>query len=250
MKTTLPNVLASYVALTSLVVGCDSVERRATEEEALRRRPPVATESLGQAMGTGERAMPKLPTAQDHFLFAVRRGDLEGAKRWRAAGGQLDGEEAVLVAAIRGTPRPDLIAWLVEEGAPIDAFDDSGRSALSWSAGRGESDYVDYFLTRGADLSSTDRLGRTPLHFAVFSGKASIVERMVAGGAELDAQDRVGSTALMYACAKNARDVVKVLEDAGANPSLVDALGRDAADRAHGDDNPCRNHSSQRSQRR
>ena len=246
MKITQPDLLAFCVALTSLVVGCDSAERRATEEEALRSRPPVATQSLGQAMGTGERAIPKLSTAHDHFLFAVRQGDLDGAKRWRAAGGRLDGEESVLVAAIRGTPRPDLIAWLVAEGAPIDALDDSGRSALSWSAGRGESEYVDYFLTRGADVSSADRLGRTPLHFAVFGGKASIVERMVAAGADVDTQDRLGSTALMYACAKNARDVVKALEDADADPSLVDALGRTAADRAHGEDNPCRDHSLER----
>ena len=210
----------------------------------------MATQSLDRAMGTGERAMPKLPTAQDHFLFAVRQGDLEGAKRWRAAGGRIDGEDAVLVAAIRGTPTPDLIAWLVEEGAPIEALDDSGRTALSWSAGRGESGYVDYFLARGADVSSADRLGRTPLHFAVFGGKASIGERMVAAGADVDAQDRVGSTALMYACAKNSRDVVKTLEDAHADPSLVDALGRTAADRAHGENNPCRSHSPEQSEQR
>jgi ankyrin repeat protein len=44
---------------------------------------------------------------------------------------------------------------------------------------------------------------------------------------------------LMYACAKNEADIVKTLRKRGADSAFKDKLGRTAAERAHGEDNPC-----------
>jgi ankyrin repeat protein len=223
-------------ALSSL--GCDG-RAREREEEALRNRPPVSTGTINQAM-SAEPAAPRLPTLDERLLLAIRQGDREGVERRLADGASIDRDAALLVAAVRGKGDRELLEWLVARGAGIDAADDAGRTPLSWAAGRGSLEIVSYLLEQEADATKADQLGRTPLHFAVFSGSEAVVERLLEAPVDVDAQDSLGSTALMYACAKNQRDVVQTLRERGADPDLRDKLGRTAAERAHGDPNPCR----------
>lgn len=233
-------MVVASVGLACAALSCDRGDRRAAEEDALRKRAPVKTATLEQAMGANERAVPKLPSAQDRFLFAVRQGDLEEAKRWLDKGAELDGKDAVLVAAVRGKGDLELIEWLIQSGAPLDAADDAGRTPLSWAASQGALRLVERLLGLGANVHRVDRLGRTPMHYATFSDETDVVEALLRAGADVNVQDLLGTTPLMYACSKNSRDMVGALHDAGADSTLVDKLGRTAAERAHGQGNPCR----------
>ncbi|MEM7436982.1 MAG: ankyrin repeat domain-containing protein [Myxococcota bacterium] len=245
---------ATVAVLVALGVGCDSAARRAAEEEAIRAEPPVQTGNLGDAMGARERVMPKLPTPQDRFMWAVREGDRTEAQRWLDKGavvGRLDGGDAevtggatqtgaaILVAGVRGKGDLAFVTWLVERGASIDEVDDAGRTPLSWAASEGDVDLVEFFVERGADVHRADRLGRIPLHYAVFSSDAGVVDALLKSNSNINAQDSLGSTALMYACGKNLPEVVAILERAGADKTLRDNLGRTIVERAHGDNNPC-----------
>jgi len=232
---------ALALGLAMLGFGCDRDRVRESEETALVERDPVSSAgSVNQALGTGERVVPRIPTSQDRLLVAIREGDKDATARSLAEGAKLAGQTASLVAAVRGEGDVAFVDWLVQQGAPIDAPDSSGRTPLSWAAGRGALDEVDYLLARGADIAKTDGLGRAPLHYAVFSGQAPVVERLLAASANVNLQDALGTTPLMYACAKNLPEVVQALRAAGADPSLEDKLGRTAPERAHGADNPCK----------
>lgn len=227
------------VAVVFLGFGCEEDEAvRAAREDALRRKPPVQTGSLNQAMAS-ERVTPTLPTPQDEFLTAVRKGDKKEAQRWIERGAVVE-DGAILVVAVRGSGDVELVRWLVERGAPVDQADSAGRSPLSWACGKRRSNVLSFLLKAGASIEQPDQLGRTPLHYAVFSGDAAVVAKLVDAGARVDVQDRLGTTPLMYACAKELPGVVEVLDAAKASWDLRDNLGRTARERAHGGIGACR----------
>jgi hypothetical protein len=241
-------MLTLILGLAALGFGCDRDRTRTAEETALVEREPVRSAgSVNQALGTGERIIPRLPTPQDQLLMSIREGNKEATARWLAEGASLGGDNtASLVAAVRGQGDLAYVDWLVQQGAPVDAPDASGRTPLSWAAGRGSLDELGYLIERGADVAKTDRLGRAPLHFAVFSGEVPVVERLLAASADVNLQDALGTTALMYACSKNQSQMVQALRAAGADPALKDKLGRTASERAHGNDSLCQVESSAR----
>lgn len=212
-------------------------ERRA-QEDALRKEPPVQTGNLNQAMGAGERIMPTLPTPQDRFVMAVRDGDRNEAERWLGRGATVD-SGSVLVVAVRSPGDIGLVRWLAELGAPIEQPDLSGRTPLSWAAGKRRDDVAEYLLSRGGRVDTSDQLGRTPLHYAVFGADTSLVEILIEAGANVDAQDGLGTTPLMYACAKSLPEVVETLDRAGARWDARDTLGRTAAERVHDSSGIC-----------
>ena len=230
--------LQASLALAALSLGCDDAKKREAEAEALKKKPPVQTGNIGQAM-QAERATPKLPTASDRLLLAIRSGDRNEAQHWLDAGASIDPKAPVLVAAVRGKGDLDFVDWLLAQGAGLDIPDAARRTALSWAAGQGDAGEASFLLKRGASVTSTDQLGRTPLHFAVFSGDATVVALLLEAGAAIDAQDSLGSTPLMYACAKNRPEVIQLLVDRGADRTVKDKLGRTAAERAHGEGNLC-----------
>lgn len=230
---------ALTTVLALCVLGCDRDAKREAEEQALQERPPVRSGNVTEVM-TAERITPRLPSAQDRLLLAIRAGDRARVAQQLEEGAKLDPNSALLVAAVRGEGDVAFLQWLVEEGAAIDIADESGRTPLSWAAGGGATDEARFLLKRGADIGKTDQLGRTPLHYAVFSGQVDTVTSLLEASADVNARDSLGSTPLMYACAKNQPEIVRTLRSEGADPKVKDNLGRTAAERAHGDDNPCR----------
>ena len=238
MTASLRLAIALIGGLVFLSAGCDRAEKREAEAEALRKKPPVQTGNIREAMGA-ERLAPKIPSADERLLIAIRGGDRARAHRWLDQGASIDAKAPVLVAAVRGKGDLAFIEWLVGAGAAVDVPDPAGRTPLSWAAGEGSVEEVTYLLAQGANVGTRDQLGRTPLHFAVFSEETEVVELLLNASADINAQDSLGTTPLMYACAKNQAAVIEALKARGADPGVKDKLGRTAAERAHGDENPC-----------
>lgn len=94
---------------------------------------------------------------------------------------------------------PDaLAAWLVEQGADINAGDKYKRTPLhhrsaSWKGG------VDALLDLGADIEARDYQGQTPLHAAANSHKPDAIRALVRRGAQVVAVDQRGQTPLKLA---------------------------------------------------
>ncbi len=81
----------------------------------------------------------------------------------------------------------------------IDLVDASGRTTLSWAAGKGDHDAVKSLLRCGADPSHADKDGWTPLHWSAFSDNHECVRSLLAAKADVNAKGRRRNTALCTA---------------------------------------------------
>jgi len=64
----------------------------------------------------------------------------------------------------------DVIGLLIDAGAPIDAADNRGRTALMIAAEQGHAALVEALLARGADRALTDKAGKRALDLATTAG--------------------------------------------------------------------------------
>lgn len=94
----------------------------------------------------------------------------------------------------------DLVRWLVEQGADLNAGDTYQRTPLhhrssSWIGG------VDLLLDLGANIEAEDYQGDTPLHAAAKSHKAENLAALIRRGASIEARSRQGHNVLHIALA-------------------------------------------------
>lgn len=90
----------------------------------------------------------------------------------------------------------ELVRWLVQRGADIEAVDSYGRTALHQHAMM-RSGKLAVFLELGANVKAVDSYGDTPLHFAAGSSfNASSVKQLVAYGADTKALNSYKQTPL------------------------------------------------------
>ncbi|HVS17711.1 MAG TPA: ankyrin repeat domain-containing protein, partial [Planctomycetota bacterium] len=106
------------------------------------------------------------------LFAAVRRGSREAVEALLAAGARAEvvalplgmSMTALFLAGEAG--RLDLITLLVEAGAPLDARNTLGQSALGWSLAFGRTAAVERLLELGATADQVDAMGRTPAALA------------------------------------------------------------------------------------
>ncbi|KAI9687465.1 MAG: hypothetical protein M1822_002075 [Bathelium mastoideum] len=118
---------------------------------------------------------------------------------------------------------------LLREELHADFRDGSGRSALSWAASLGQTDFVEYLLARpDVEPDSLDLKGRTPLSRAAESGQQQIV-RLLAKRRDVlaDSRDVSGRTPLSWAAARSRKDTVEFLiSSCGVDANSKDREGR------------------------
>jgi ankyrin repeat protein len=71
----------------------------------------------------------------------------------------------------------DVMALLIDAGAPINAVDNRGRTALMTAAELGRTAEVEALLARGADRNITDKGGKSAVDLAA---NASVREQLAA----------------------------------------------------------------------
>lgn len=106
----------------------------------------------------------------------------------------------------------ELVSWLVEQGADINARDNYGatplhKHAMSWCGN------TELLLDLGADIEAVDYQNETPLFAAAGSFKPKAVLTLVTKGANIGAKNKMGKTPLEKALAmcRNA-DIVNMAE--------------------------------------
>jgi hypothetical protein len=128
----------------------------------------------------------------------------------------------------------ELVRWLAEQGADLNARERYGRAPLDRHATVG-SDKVELLLELGADAQAKDAYGNTPLHTAAGFHKASSVRSLIASGADVQAENDGGLTPLAYALIRcqNAdiagmAPIAETLLEAGAKitPDMAEAVER------------------------
>lgn len=88
---------------------------------------------------------------------------------------------------------------LLEQGADMDARDQSGLMALHWAAARSHEDVVRILLDMGREIQAKDNEGMTALHHAASRGNERTVMALLKMGAERNVTDLHGWTPLQIA---------------------------------------------------
>ena len=108
-------------------------------------------------------------------------------------------------------------SFFAQRGAPIDARNVDGGTALFGAAEHQKPSTVALLLKNGADPNLSGRSGVTPLIAAAFQGNDRIAEDLLAHGADAKARDSTGKSAMVYAAARGFDDIVTRLLDAGVD---------------------------------
>src|SRR5262249_15411433 len=111
-----------------------------------------------------------------------------------------------------GLDQKEIVALLLDAGAPVNAKDAQGYTALHTAAFRGRAEIAKLLIDRGADVNGTASDGFTPLHQAAWRGNCAVARLLLAAGADVNARDDKGRTPLSWA--KHA-EMVQLLREHG-----------------------------------
>lgn len=78
----------------------------------------------------------------------------------------------------------EMLKWLVEHGAKVNAEDDQGVTPLIVAASLGKSEMVSYLMSKGADVNHVGNDHRTPASEAKANGHKEILSMLKAAGAD------------------------------------------------------------------
>jgi ankyrin repeat protein len=140
----------------------------------------------------------------------------EGAN---AAALDWDGGFPVAYFALR--PHAQFIfPMLVERGAPVDALDQYGQTALYCATLADNFDLANFLIKRGVDINRQGSSGQTALMGA---SSEKMMRLLLNSGADPNIQDNEGETVLMKS---REPEFISLLLQARANPAIKDKNGR------------------------
>ena len=154
------------------------------------------------------------------FWEALRHRNWTLAKRVIAAGYMLDpessGDPGVLYMCMETLgDRPDVIQWLISEGAEIERRSSIEATPLITAIASGYNDTVRVLIESGADPNSGTIIDDnvTPLMAAARAGNEAAVRLLLSSKVDRNARDRWGINAVQYAISSGHRHIAKLLQD-------------------------------------
>ncbi|KAJ5902932.1 hypothetical protein N7495_003460 [Penicillium taxi] len=120
----------------------------------------------------------------------------------------------------------EIVEFLIEKGANIEAADVDGKTPLHNASISGFQNIVGFLIEKGANIEAIDKNGETPLHKASTLGKQKVVEFLIENGANIEAADVDGKTSLHNASISGFQDIVEFLIENGANIEAADVNGK------------------------
>lgn len=130
---------------------------------------------------------------------------------------------ALIDAAAAG--RADEVARLIAAGAPLEAQDSQGRSALLLAVAGNHLATAKTLLDAGASPNTQAANRDTPWLLAGALGRAEIIAAMLPRKPDLTIRNRYGGNALIPACERAHVEAVKLLLTSGIDLDHVNDLG-------------------------
>ena len=174
----------------------------------------------------------------EEFIERAGTGDLAAVKLFLAAGMDVNARDrmgakaytALYEASFQG--HLEVVKFLVEHGAKINAKTGHGNIALMAAASGGNLEIARYLAGKGAIIDARNRPGQTPMMSAAIGGHVGIIRFLVAKGADVNAKGGYEQTPLIYAATTNSAESVRFLLEHGAKVNVRDSmLGETALDR-------------------
>lgn len=112
--------------------------------------------------------------------------------------------------------------------ADLNAFDETGKTALMCAAERHQFEVVKLLVGAGADVHLTSRgriSGFTAVHYAAWHGDDKIIELLLSAGAKVDVKGMWNATPLHQAASSGHGSTVLLLLARGADPTAVTENG-------------------------
>ena len=135
----------------------------------------------------------------------------------------IQGEKIMALEIATREGHVDIVQYLVSEGAPVNAQDRDGVTALMYACSEKQSEIMSFLLNHGADINIRNRDGTAALHLACYKQMIVGVELLLAHGVDHSLRGIEGSTPLMYACKKKSLkmdpSILVLLLSAGADPN-------------------------------
>ncbi|CAG9534670.1 unnamed protein product [Cercopithifilaria johnstoni] len=171
-------------------------------------------ESRNRGSGSGSALSNKLETPEVHcsatrhsqeldLLDAARCGDLCTTKRIIESYGtkiinckDFDGRESTPLHFAAGYNRVEVLKYLLEKGANVEARDTGWLVPLHNACAYGHLIAAELLVKHGADLNAIDKWGYTPLHEAALKGKFDVCKLLLLNGADPKHKGRDGKIPL------------------------------------------------------
>lgn len=124
----------------------------------------------------------------------------------------------LILATLKGNR--NIVKWLVEKGANINARNWQGHSPLQYACSKGWKDIVVYLLDKGADINVKDNRGDTSIHRLASLGRTEILNIFLNSKdkPKLDTPNAEGNTALHIACEDDETACALLLVEHKADP--------------------------------
>lgn len=180
------------ITITILAVGCgkkdgrqaSSTDERAELKDSLRREMLSQVSEQIAAEPKASKGKKGFPSSTKEIMFGSNPVVTEKDKAfWEAA----------------KTGDLDAIKSLLGEGVDVDIYGstvgvDFGCTALFWAAQHNHKEVVEFLIENKAYIDAGAGIGGSPLHIAAYEGHAEIVELLVLGGANINAKIGGGGT--------------------------------------------------------
>lgn len=151
---------------------------------------------------------------------AARQGDLPGVKALldKTPGlleSRSEAGKTPLHFAVEGG-HADVVRYLLEKGAAVNAGNADGDTPLHYAAGWGFMDIIAILIENGADVAARSNAGDTPLHYVRFQGITPVAKALLDHGADVNARNKAGDSLLVAAFGRGRRDLIELLFSRGA----------------------------------
>lgn len=108
----------------------------------------------------------------------------------------------------------------------VDESDATGRTALSWTAQKGDANLLLQLLSLGSQPDKCDYSGKSSLHWSLSAGSDECLQILLRAKADVDTKDKLGRTPLCLAAQiGTSLDFIKTLLSFGAEPRSRDGHG-------------------------
>jgi hypothetical protein len=155
------------------------------------------------------------------ILNAIREGDVKSVKAILSSNPNLaktkDPWGRTLLHLAVDSPNREIIKFLVESGADVEAADIYAWTPLFRAIDKGRKEAAESLINNGADVGHGMEDGFRPVHLASSVGNAGLLELLLQKGANMDARDRYGLAPLHIAAAYGFRNLVELLISYKAN---------------------------------